>query len=146
MLTDRLRVFYDAVNIAVARHGKNAPAIARDVIDKAFPDTAESAEREGADAMLRVGVIAKVKQVLTQQSEDTQSDFCVIDDGFLPIVRKLSSHSHYVPSAEGYIHVGVLINNQSLFEEARQFKRQKGQETLAEADVLDELYEAVFGA
>lgn len=143
MLTDKLRVFYDAINIAVGRHGKNPAAIARDVINQAFPDTAEAAEREGVDAMLRVGVVARIKQILTQQAEDNQTDFSEYHEDFRPIVQKLSSHSHHVPSLGEYIHVSALIATPALLDEARVFKRQKGLETLAEADVLDELYYAV---
>lgn len=53
MLTDKLRVFNDAVNIAIGKHGKNAAAIANEVIEAAFPATAAAASNEGADAMLR---------------------------------------------------------------------------------------------
>jgi hypothetical protein len=143
MLTDKLRVFYDAVNLAIARHGKNAPAIANEVINAAFPETAIAAEAEGADAMLRDGVIAKVKKILTKEAENDQVDFAEIAADFLPIVKRLHGHSHYVPSVGEYVHVGMLIAEPHLLDEARRFKRQKGIETIAEADVLDALYFAV---
>jgi hypothetical protein len=146
MLSDKLRPFYDAVNSAIGEVGKNAAKIADRVIKDAFPETAESAEREGADKMLRVGVISKVTAMLTKGSaEHEQGDFAEISEQFMPIVDRLHSHSHYVPlpDIQEYIHISVLIQNPEWLDAARKFKRQKGEETLAEADVLDELYQAV---
>jgi len=147
MLTDKLRHFYDLANVAVAKVGKNANAIADAIIAEAFPETCNAAEREGADKMLRSGVVEKIKKMLTKESEDNQYDFASISEDFMPIVKKLGSHSHYVPLADvqEYVHIGVLIKNPAWLDAARKFKRQKGKETLAEADVLDELYHAVVG-
>lgn len=144
MLTDKLRPFYDAVNVAVAKHGKSAPAIADEVISKVFPSTILAAEEEGADAMLRNGVIAKVKRMLSTGGDAAQMDFGAIAPDFLPIVKQLHRHSHFVPSASEYVHVSDLIAEPELLDEARKFKRQKGEETIAEADILDQLYRAVM--
>lgn len=145
MLTDRLRHFYDAVNVAIAKHGKNPAAVANEVITVAFPSTIAAAADEGADAMLRAGVVAKVKKMMTKEGEEGQSDFATIAPDFLPIVKRLHGHSHFVPSLEEHVHVGVLIADPALLDEARRFKRQKGEETIAEAEILDELYRAVTG-
>lgn len=144
MLTDKLRPFVDAVNVAIAKHGKNAPAIADEVIGKVFPSTILAAEEEGADAMLRNGVIAKVKRMISVGGETGQMDFGGIAPDFLPIVKQLHSHSHFVPSACEYVHVSELIADPSLLDEARKFKRKKGEETIAEAEILDRLYSAVM--
>ena len=149
MLTDKLRPFYDAMNAAIAEVGKNAAKIADRVIGEAFPETAEAADREGADKMLRSGVIARVSAILTKGGSDVdQHDFVEIAPDFMPIVDRLHSHSHYVPlpDVQEYVHIGTLIANPEWLDAARKFKRQKGEETLAEADVLDELYHAVVGA
>lgn len=146
MLTDKLRPFYDAVNEAIAEVGKSASKIADRVIVEAFPETAEAAEREGADKMLRQGVIARVTSMLTKGGDDTaQADFAEIAADFMPIVERLHSHSHYVPlpDVQEYVHISLLIQNPDWLDAARKYKRQKGEETLAEAKVLDELYEAV---
>lgn len=146
MLTEKLRPFYDAVAIAISEVGRNATRIADRVISDAFPETADAAEREGADRMLRVGVIAKVTSILTKGSQDdVQHDFVEIAADFMPIVNRLHSHSHYVPlvDVQQYVHVSRLIQNPDWLDAARKFKRQKGEETLAEADVLDELFHAV---
>ena len=145
MLTDKLRPFYDAVNVAIAAVGKNAVAITDAVIKDAFRETYEAAEREGADKMLREGVIAKVKKILTKENEEGQTDFSDIAPGFQPIVDRLNSHSHFVPidGVQEYVHVSRLIKNPEWLDAARKYKRQKGEETLAEAAVLDELYYAV---
>jgi hypothetical protein len=147
MLTEKLRMFHEAVNIAISEVGKNASKVADRVISEAFPETANAAEREGADTMLRVGVIAKIKSVLTRTDEAGQSDFSDIAEDFMPIVERLHSHSHYVPLPDvmEYVHVSILIENPDWLDAARKFKRQKGEETLAEATVLDELYEAITG-
>lgn len=148
MLTDKLDLFHDAVNAAIGAVGKNAAKIADRVIADAFPDTAEAADREGADRMLRNGVIEKIKTILTKSAAaPAQHDFAEISPQFMPIVDRLQSHSHYVPlpDVQEYVHVGSLIANPEWLDAARKFKRQKGEETLAEADVLDELYLAVTG-
>lgn len=144
MLTDKLRPFHDAVAVAIAKHGRNAPAIADEVIGKVFPSTILAAEEEGADAMLRNGVIAKVKRMLSTGGETGQLDFGTIAPDFLPIIKQLHRHSHFVPSASEYVHVSDLIAEPALLDEARKFKRQKGEETIAEADILDQLYRAVM--
>jgi hypothetical protein len=144
MLTDRLRRFHDAVAVATAKHGKNPAAVTNEVIGIAFPATIAAAEDEGADAMVRAGVLAKVKRMMTKEGEAGQADFSQIAPDFQHIVRKLHGHSHYVPSRDEYIHVGALIDEPELLDEARKFKRQKGVETIAEASVLDELYDAVM--
>lgn len=146
MLTDKLRHFHDAVNIAIAKHGKNPAAVANEVIGIAFPATIEAAEGEGADAMLRAGVVAKVKKMMTKEAEADQADFAAIAPDFLPIVKRLHGHSHFVPSLDEHVHVGALIADPALLDEARRFKRQKGDETIAEAEILDELYHAVTDA
>lgn len=146
MLNDKLQLFYQAVHSAMMEVGNNAPRIADRVIHEAFPDTAEAAEREGADKMLRDGIIIFVAKYLKRNTNvptDGQLDFAGISDEFRDIVKKLSSSSHYVPMLQQHMPVGFLIANPDHLDEARQFKREKGLETLAEADVLDELYEAV---
>ncbi len=148
MLNDKLQSFYQAVHSAMMEVGNNAPRIADRVIFEAFPDTSEAAEREGADRMLRDGVIIFVAKYLKRNSNaplEGQGDFADISDEFRDIVKKLSSNSHYVPTLQQHMPVGFLISNPDMLDEARQFKREKGLETLAEADVLDELYEAVVG-
>ena len=148
MLNDKLQAFYQAVHSAMMEVGNNAPRIADRVISEAFPDTSEAAEREGADRMLRDGVIIFVAKYLKRSSSaplERQGDFADISEEFRDIVKKLSSNSHYVPTLQQHMPVGFLISNTDMLDEARQFKREKGLETLAEADVLDELYEAVMG-
>lgn len=146
MLTDKLQVFYQAVHSAMMEVGNSAPRIADRVIADAFPETADAAEREGADKMLRDGVIIFVTKYLKRTSNmpmDGQADFSDISDEFRDIVKKLSKPSHYVPTLQQHMPVSFLIANPAYLDEARQFKREKGLETLAEADALDELYEAV---
>jgi hypothetical protein len=146
MLTDKLQDFYRCVHSAMMEVGNSAPAIADRVIAEAFPETADAAEREGADKMLRDGVVAFLTKYLKRNSNvpmEGQGDFADISDQFRDIVGKLHSHSHYVPTLQQHMPVGFLIANPDFLDEARRFKRQKGEETLAEADALDELYDAV---
>lgn len=148
MLTDKLQSFYQSVHEAMMDVGNNAPRIADRVIADAFPMTSEAAEREGADKMLRDGVISFLGKYLKRNSNAPlweQCDFAEISPEFQDIVGKLQSQSHYVPSLQQHMPIGVLISDPDLLDEARKFKRQKGDETLAEADVLDELYEAITG-
>lgn len=146
MLTDKLQPFYNRVHEAMMEVGNNAPRIADRVIAEAFPETADAAEREGADRMLRDGVIQHLTKYLKRSGDMpavVQGDFAAISEEFMPIVDRLQSHSHYVPSLQMHIPVGALIAQPEWLDEARKFKRQKGEETLAEADVLDELYHAI---
>lgn len=146
MLTDKLQFFYQCVHSAMMEVGNSAPRIADRIIADAFPETADAAEREGADKMLRDGVVAYLTNYLKRNSNvplGHQADFADISDEFRDIVGRLQSQSHYVPMLQQHMPVGFLIANPEHLDEARKFKRQKGEETLAEAKVLDELYEAV---
>lgn len=147
MLTDKLQEFYRHVHAAIIEVGNSAPRIADRVIAEAFPATCEAAEREGADKMLRDGVVAFLTNWLKRNSNtpEDQGDFAELSHEFKSIVVKLHNASHYVPTLQQHMPVGFLIGNHEFLDEARKFKRQKGEETLAEADVLDELYDAVTG-
>lgn len=148
MLTDKLQAFYQSVHSAMMEVGNSAPRIADRVIADAFPDTSEAAEREGADKMLRDGVIAFLTNYLKRNANapmEAQGDFAELCDEFRDIVGKLHNQSHYVPTLQQHMPVGFLIANPDYLDEARKFKRQKGEETLAEAAALDELYDAVTG-
>jgi hypothetical protein len=145
MLSDKLQAFYHAVHAAMMEVGNSAPRIADRVIADAFPDTADASEREGADKMLRNGVIDFLSKYLKNNAftPEEQVDFSDISDEFQDIVKKLSKPSHYVPTLQQHMPVSYLIANPEALDEARKFKREKGLETLAEADALDELYDAV---
>jgi hypothetical protein len=145
MLTNKLDAFYQHVHAAILEVGTSAPRIAYRIISDAFPDTSKAAEIEGADRMLREGVINFLTQYLKRNSNAPIGtlDFSEIDEGFLPITSKLKNQSHYVVGLQQHMPVGFLIKNPKHLDDARKFKRQKGEETLAEAKVLDELYEAV---
>jgi hypothetical protein len=145
MLSDKLQAFYQAVHAAMMEVGNSAPRIADRVIADAFPDTSEASEREGADKMLRNGVIDFLSKYLKNNANAPaeQVDFSDISDEFQDIVKKLSKPSHYVPTLQQHMPVSYLIANPEALDEARKFKREKGLETLAEADALDELYDAV---
>lgn len=149
MLTEKLQDFYRCLHDAMREVGNSAPRLADRVLAEAFPDTYRAAEREGADKMLRDGVIAFISNYLKRTSNMPvagQRDFVEISEEFRDIVGKLHSHSHYVPTLQQHMPVGFLIAHPDFLDEARKFKRQKGEETLAEADALDELYDAVTKA
>ncbi|TAZ20705.1 hypothetical protein ELH77_19050 [Rhizobium ruizarguesonis] len=145
MLNDKLRIFFDLVNKAVANHGLDPKAVADEVMTEAFPETTAASQIEGADAMLRNGVIAFLKQHFkhTPSADPRQLTFD-IPELLTPIVAKLKAVSHYVESLGQYIPVPVLIVNPVWLDDARRYKRRKGEETLEEAAVLDELYDAVI--
>ena len=146
MLRKRKAEFHELVWRAAAIEGDNAPRIADRIIGEAFPATARAAETEGADRMLRDGVIREVKRVLRGAGPDErQRDFHEIDPEFAPLVAPLRTHAYYVPSTEQYVEVPRLIADPDLLDEARRFMRMKGLECIAEADGLDSLYAAVTG-
>ena len=148
MLTDKLQPFYQHFHAAMLEVGNSAPRIADRVIAEAFPNTADAAEREGADKMLRDGVIEFIAKYLKRNANaplEHQGDFAEVNEQFRDIVGRLHSGSHYVPTLQQHMPTAYLIENPRFLDEARKFKRRKGEETLAEAAVLDELYEAVTG-
>jgi hypothetical protein len=131
------------------RLGNNATRIADDMIARAFPRTVEEAALEGADKMLRSGVISEVKRILTKNIDDDETiDMATIDPTFGEIVTKLKKGKYFVEEAHGepvneYVSVADLINDPGMLDSARKLMRRKGEECLAEAKVLDELYAAV---
>lgn len=145
MLNDKLRLFYDRMNEAVAVHGLNPAAVADVIIAEAFPDTLSAAAQEGADTMLRKGVIdflsSHFKRAPKHHPQQTAFEF---PDHVKPIVAKLKGEAHYVESLGQLVPNAMLVSNPAWLDDARKYKRRKGNETLAEADVLDELYEAVL--
>ncbi|MCO6050875.1 hypothetical protein NGM99_13910 [Mesorhizobium sp. RP14(2022)] len=147
MLNDKLSLFYQKVNEAASTHGLNAKAVADVVLLEAFPETSTAANQEGADAMLRNGVI----QFLTayfKRAPKLDPDQLAFDipEQFAPIVSKLKSGAHYVKELGQLVPVEMLIAQPAWLDDARKYKRRKGEETIAEAVVLDELYTAVTKA
>lgn len=144
MLSDKLSLFYQKVNEAVAVHGLDAKSVADAVISEAFPDTMAAAGQEGADTILRNGVIAFLSAYFKRAPKmDAAQLELDIPAALTPIVSKLKKEAHYVEKLGQYVPVPLLIANPDWLDDARRYKRRKGNETLAEADVLDELYEAV---
>jgi hypothetical protein len=144
MLNNRTANFAELVWSAAAKVGNNAPAITDKIMKRAFPQTCAEARIEGADKMLRVGVIADVKRILKHGSiDETQIDFSELAPEFATIAQKLKSKTYFVESADEYVDVPSLIAEPALLDDARKFMRRKGEECLAEAKILNELYAAV---
>jgi len=127
-----------------SRLGNNAPKIADDIMEGAFPLTCSRARQEGALRMLRTGIIAEVKRILRNQDDAMgQGDFSDVSETFGPLVRALRSKTYFVESAQEYVGIPALIAEPDVLDDARRFMRRKGIECLAEADRLDALYAAV---
>lgn len=138
--------FFVAVWNAARTEGMSAPRITDRIIRDLWPNTAKAAADEGADLMFRRGVIASVKFVLRRPIADpAQIDMAQIAPSFSAIVEKLKRPSYQVPSLSQYVGVADLIRNPDWLDEARKFMRQKGEECLAEAKTLDQLYREVTG-
>lgn len=146
MLSSRLAQFHSLVNDARARVGASPPKIADEIMAIAFPRTVEEAEREGADKMLRRGVIGAVADAVRKaRTDDDTRDMAEIEASFRPIVQRLHSKAYYVPSMNEQVDIADLISMPDFLDEARKFMRQKGMECLEEARTLDDLYVAVTG-
>jgi hypothetical protein len=139
-------MFKEAVMSAVATLGRNAPKIADHIMRQAFPRTVEESEREGAAKIFRRGVIDAVKNIISVPvNPESQTDFSDIDPAFAVIARRLKKSHYYVEDEiEQYVVVRELIENPAWLDSARKLMRRKGDENLAEAKVLDELYAAVI--
>lgn len=146
MLKETLSHFYVMVDEARAKVGDNAGRITDEVMERAFPETVGAALQEGCDLMLREGVLNAVKDYIRKPGKDTrQRTFEDVHPDLMPHVKKLGAVAYYVPRLNGGEHVSVpdLIASPTDLDAARKFMRLKGEETLHEADLLDELYEAV---
>ncbi|MBW6494540.1 MAG: hypothetical protein K0B16_08290 [Burkholderiaceae bacterium] len=144
MLDSQSAGFAEGVWEAASQLGNNAPKIADDMMQTAFPLTCAQARQEGAMRMLRTGIITEVKRILRNQNDVLgQSDFSAISETFAPFVQDLRSKSYFVESAEEYVAIPDLIAEPDLLDDARRFMRRKGKECLNEADRLDALYVAV---
>lgn len=147
MLKTRAPNFAEQVWIAASVVGRSPPKIVDHILDKFFPVTVSAAEDEGALPMLRKGCIVEAKRVLrSAASDDAQHDFDRIDPAFQPLVQKLRRPSYHVESLDEEVVVAELISNPAHLNEARRFMRRKGEECIAEAERLDELYDAVTAA
>lgn len=148
MLKEVLAEFYQLAEQARAKYGDHAPKITDDIIAAAFPETVAASEVEGCDRMLRDGVKSQIAKYIRKPRRDTrQRTFEDISDEFKPLVEVLGSVAYYVPCATGGEYVGVpdLCHDADALDAARKFMRMKGEETLAEADRLDQLFAAIFG-
>ncbi len=144
MLDSQAAGFAERVWEVASQLGSNAPKIADDMMEAAFPLTCTQARQEGAMRMLRTGIITEVKRILRNRSDIlSQSDFSEICKTFTPFVQDLRSKSYFVESAEEYVAIPALIADPELLDDARRFMRRKGKECLDEADRLDALYAAV---
>ncbi len=146
MLKETLSHFYQLADQARVKFGDNAPRITDDVIEAAFPETVAASLTEGCDRIFREGVKNAVTKYIRKPSRDTrQRTFNDIDESLLPLVEPLGSVAYFVPAIDGGEYIGVpdLCHDAEALNKARLFMRQKGEETLAEADKLDQLYHAV---
>lgn len=144
MLNKRSSNFAELVWDASHRLGSSATRIADEIIATAFPKTVEEAGHEGADKMLRHGVVAEVKRILTRTSDaDGQIDMSSIDKSFGEIVGRLKKGKYFVEELDEYVSVADLIKNPEYLGSARDLMLRKGEECLAEARTLGELYDAI---
>jgi hypothetical protein len=144
MLDSQSAAFAERVWDYASRLGNNAPRIADEMMEAAFPLTCTQARQEGALRMLRTGIISEVKRILRNREDGLgQVDFAEVCEAFVPLVKDLRSKSYFVESAEEYVAVPDLIVEPDLLDDARRFMRRKGIECLTEADRLDALFAAV---
>jgi hypothetical protein len=144
MLDSQSAGFAERVWEVASQLGNNAPKIADDMMEAAFPLTCTQARQEGAMRMLRTGIITEVKRILrNQENAMGQGDFAEITETFAPLVRALRSKTYFVEGAQEYVGIPELIAEPDLLDDARRFMRGKGIECLAEADRLDTLFAAI---
>lgn len=147
MLSDQQRLLRELIWEAVGRVGRSATRVADDVLPRAFPRSVPELEQEGGLKIMRTGLIQYIKPIIdAPEPSEEQIDLAEIDPSFGEIVKRLPKNSFFVPSRDEYLPVALLIAEPALLDEARKFTRQKGLETLATADTLDQLYAAVMDA
>jgi hypothetical protein len=145
MLNTKLDLFRKLFWEAATSVGYSASAITDSVIGRAFPETVKAADQEGAYSMLRDGVMIFVRKLLKSCPSAHQIDFGQIEPQFRTITKKigLKNVRYFVESLDRHVDVPDLIKDPNLLDDARKFMRRKGEECIAEADRLDELYYAV---
>jgi hypothetical protein len=148
MLNTKLAPFIDLVWAKVAAIGYDAPKIADSVLGVAFPKTERAATEEGALSMLRDGVTSYIRKLIKKIDDERQGDFGDIEPRFREIVKRagLKNAVYFVEALGRHVTINDLIKEPPLLDDARQFMRRKGEECIAEADRLDELYLAVTAA
>jgi len=144
MLKTKLHHFYDLIEDAIGLYGPVVPVVTNAIIERAFPETFETAEREGCNTMLHGGVKAAVSRYIRNRpATDDQPGFEDICGAFRDYISELKSSAYTVPSRGEAVSVSALIAEPDLLDEARKYMRQKGLECMAEAKRLDDLYLAV---
>lgn len=149
MLKETLSHFYALADEARSKFGGDAPKVTDAIIDAAFPETVAASMAEGCDRMLRDGVMKAVKSYIRKPKKDSrQRTFEDIAPELLPLVEPLGSVAYFVPGVTGgeYVSVPDLCHDKDAMDAARKYMRLKGEETLSEADKLDQLYYAAFPA
>lgn len=148
MLNTKLALFHELCWKAAAAVGYSVSAITDAVICQAFPETVRAADDEGASSMLRDGVMKSVNRLLKSAPDDRQIDFGQIAPQFRAVVKRigLKRVRYFVESLDLHVDVEKLIAKPELLDDARRHMRRKGEECIAEADRLDELYFAVTAA
>jgi hypothetical protein len=147
MLRKRVGEFAEAVWRVAASVGLNAPKVVDALLVETFPVTASAAEEEGASGIFRKGLTSEVNRVLKAAGgDDRQIDLDAEHSDFRPLVQALSRSTYKVDESEERIPVSRLISEPNLLDQARKYMRRKGEECLAEAQKLDELYAAVIAA
>lgn len=144
MLKSHVHEFNDAVWLAAsALETMNAPKVTDDIIARLFPETVSSASQEGASSIFRNGVLGQVRKVLSAKVEDEgQMSIFDIAPALRPAAEGLKRGAYYVESLDEFVLVPRLVRELHLLDDARRYMRRKGEETLAEADALDQLYKA----
>jgi hypothetical protein len=150
MLKETLSHFYALADQARTTFRDSAPKVTDAIIDAAFPETVAASLTEGCHRMFREGVKeAVVKYMRKPCKHSRQRTFDDIAPKLMPLVEPLGSVAYYVPGRVGsgeYVSVPDLCHDQDALDAARKFMRRKGEETLSEADKLDQLYHAAFPA
>lgn len=139
--------FETMVDTLVASLGTaKAGVIAEAVISRLYPKTKASAEAELAWRHFYSGVAGSVRAYLKHTASPSTVDpdtFFARHPELFPFIERLSHTSYYTPAQDEYVSIYALCENPEMLDSARRFMRQKGVEVLAEADLLDELYDAV---
>lgn len=145
MTNEQAAGFARAIEVAVRRlDTRNAAAIRDHIVKLLYPRTMKEAEDEGALQHFLAGVTVAVRRVLRQmESDGLQHDLGEVHPKLFPYVQILKHPSYFVPSLGEYLTIVELIETPTLLDEARVFLRRKGEEVIAEAERLDDLFKAV---
>jgi hypothetical protein len=149
MKADERAAFREYLNTLSVQRGTRDPGILAEAILENYCAVAYRAALEcGVGFCLRDGIARAISNTFKKPPAADQPDFAEIESTFgrdaVALTKRLAAESHHVPSRNELVPIRHLMSDRALFDEARKYKRQKGEETITQANAMDQLYAVLW--